>query len=86
MKVLHGFRFFILNPQRGVLEYFVSQSEAVGNSYKPRGSVMLTGAVIAPSTEDSYTFSVNAANGEVYRLRGKHFCTLLLGFELFLYI
>jgi hypothetical protein len=29
------------------------------------------GAVISPSDEDSQTFTVHAANGEVYRLKGK---------------
>ena len=29
------------------------------------------GSVISPSDEDSQTFSVNAANGEIYKLRGK---------------
>ena len=29
----------------------------------------LMGAVIAPSEEDSQTFNVNAANGEIYKLR-----------------
>lgn len=53
-----------------MLEYFLNQTEAVSSQYKPRGSVVLGGAVIAPSTEDSFTFSVNAPNGEVYKLRG----------------
>nr|CAB3264581.1 oxysterol-binding protein-related protein 11-like [Phallusia mammillata] len=65
-------RYFLLNPQNGILEYFVNQSEALSAHYKPRGSLVLAGAVIAPSTEDSYTFSVNAANGEVYKLRASN--------------
>ena len=36
---------------------------------RPRGSMHLMGAVIAPSEEDSQTFNVNAANGEIYKLR-----------------
>ena len=28
--------------------------------------------MISPSDEDSQTFSVNAANGEIYKLRGKY--------------
>ena len=31
---------------------------------------VLQGAVISPSDEDSQTFSVSAANGEIYRLKG----------------
>lgn len=38
------------------------------------------GAVICPSDEDSQTFNVNAANGEIYRLRGTQGCTC--GFEI----
>ena len=30
----------------------------------------MQGAVVSPSDEDSQTFTVNAANGEIYRLRG----------------
>ena len=38
-------------------------------SSRPRGSVHLAGAVVCPSDEDSHTFSVNSAGGELYRLR-----------------
>ena len=31
----------------------------------------LQGAVVAPSEEDSQSFTVNGANGEVYKLRGQ---------------
>ena len=31
---------------------------------------LFQGAVIAPSDEDSVTFSVNAANGDLFKLRG----------------
>lgn len=62
-------RYFMLNPQQGVLEYHVSQAEAFGTSHRPRGVLHLAGAVISPSMDDSYTFSVNAANSEVYKLR-----------------
>ena len=31
---------------------------------------LFQGAVISPSDEDSQTFTVNAANAEIYRLRG----------------
>ena len=30
---------------------------------------------MSPSEEDSFTFGVNAANGDVFRLRGKKFKT-----------
>lgn len=40
-------------------------------SLKPRGTLQLAGAVISPSDEDSHTFTVNAASGEQYKLRGR---------------
>lgn len=43
---------------------------------KPRGTLQLAGAVISPSDEDSHTFTVNAASGEQYKLRGR---TAVLG-------
>ncbi|XP_068102347.1 oxysterol-binding protein-related protein 11 [Hyperolius riggenbachi] len=60
------FRFFVLNNEAGLLEYFVNEQS---KNQKPRGTVQLAGAVISPSDEDSHTFSVNAASGELYKLR-----------------
>ncbi|XP_069588680.1 oxysterol-binding protein-related protein 11 [Ranitomeya imitator] len=60
------FRFFVLNNEAGLLEYFVNEQS---KTQKPRGTVQLAGAVISPSDEDSHTFSVNAASGELYKLR-----------------
>uniref|UniRef100_S4RW19 Oxysterol-binding protein n=1 Tax=Petromyzon marinus TaxID=7757 RepID=S4RW19_PETMA len=61
------YRYFVLNTETGMLEYFVSEPSS---GQKPRGALQLAGAVISPSDEDSHTFTVNAANGEQYRLRG----------------
>ncbi|ESN94812.1 hypothetical protein HELRODRAFT_87593 [Helobdella robusta] len=62
------YRWFVLNPELGRLEYF--EKEEHKKLQKPsRGNVMLAGAVICPSDEDSQTFIVNAVNGEVYRLK-----------------
>nr|CAD7459639.1 unnamed protein product [Timema tahoe] len=36
---------------------------------RPRGSVHLAAAVISPSDEDSNTFTVNSATGEMFKLR-----------------
>ena len=63
-------RYFILNPATGVLEYHINQAEVANYQNKPRGFLQLEGAVIAPSIEDSCTFTVNASNGEVFKLRG----------------
>ncbi|KAG9466972.1 hypothetical protein GDO78_015815 [Eleutherodactylus coqui] len=58
--------FFVLNNEAGLLEYFVNEQS---KNQKPRGTVQLAGAVISPSDEDSHTFTVNAASGELYKLR-----------------
>ncbi|XP_076008544.1 oxysterol-binding protein-related protein 11-like [Genypterus blacodes] len=60
------YRFFVLNNEAGVLEYFVNEQS---RSQKPRGMLPLAGAVISPSDEDSHTFTVNAISGEQYKLR-----------------
>ncbi|KAM4698458.1 oxysterol-binding protein-related protein 11 [Rhinophrynus dorsalis] len=60
------FRYFVLNNEAGLLEYFVNEQS---RNQKPRGTVQLAGAVISPSDEDSHTFTVNAASGELYKLR-----------------
>jgi len=55
------YRWFILSPETGELHYFLSESE---KNQRPRCSIYLAGAVIAPSDEDSNTFTVNSATGE----------------------
>ncbi|XP_046432015.1 oxysterol-binding protein-related protein 11 isoform X1 [Neodiprion virginianus] len=57
------YRWFILSPETGELHYFLSESE---KNQKPRCSIYLAGAVIAPSDEDSNTFIVNSATGHNY--------------------
>lgn len=68
-------RFFVLNNEAGLLEYFVNEQS---RHQKPRGTLPLAGAVISPSDEDSHTFTVNAISGEQYKLRG---VTLFLSFS-----
>lgn len=41
------------------------------NNDDDAGDIVCQGAVVCPSDEDSQTFTVNAANGESYRLKGK---------------
>ncbi|MED6259926.1 Oxysterol-binding protein- protein 11 [Ataeniobius toweri] len=60
------YRFFVLNNDAGLLEYFVNEQS---RPQKPRGMLPLAGAVISPSDEDSHTFTVNAISGEQYKLR-----------------
>ncbi|XP_063398561.1 oxysterol-binding protein-related protein 11-like isoform X1 [Mytilus trossulus] len=59
-------RWFLLDPQSGMLEYFEKEEY---KKQRPRGFLHLAAAVICPSDEDSQTFSVSASNGETYRLR-----------------
>lgn len=63
------FRFFVLNNEAGLLEYFVNEQS---RPQKPRGMLPLAGAVISPSDEDSHTFTVSAISGEQYKLRGEY--------------
>uniref|UniRef100_A0A672MWG3 Oxysterol-binding protein n=1 Tax=Sinocyclocheilus grahami TaxID=75366 RepID=A0A672MWG3_SINGR len=60
------YRYFVLNNEAGLLEYFVNEQS---RNQRPRGSLPLAGAVISPSDEDSHTFTVNAISGEQYKLR-----------------
>ncbi|XP_033105231.1 oxysterol-binding protein-related protein 11-like [Anneissia japonica] len=70
-NVMKGFQFrwFVLDPITGQLNYYVSEEARKSN--RPRGSVTLAGAVVSPTDEDSQTFNVNATNGEVFRLRAQ---------------
>jgi len=67
-NVVKGFqyRYFVLDPTSGLLEYFEKEEH---KKQRPRGSVHLAAAVVSPSEEDSQTFVVNAANGEVFKLK-----------------
>lgn len=60
------YRWFVMDADSGMLEYFEKEEH---KKQRPRGYVHLAGAVISPSDEDSQTFSVSAANGEIYRLK-----------------
>jgi len=64
------YRWVVLNPDKGTLEYFVSEADA--KCSRPRGSLHLAGAVISPSEEDSHTFVVNAASSDLYKLRAQN--------------
>uniref|UniRef100_A0A6A7FYM3 Oxysterol-binding protein n=3 Tax=Hirondellea gigas TaxID=1518452 RepID=A0A6A7FYM3_9CRUS len=62
-------RWFILNPEPGTLQYYLSESDLPCS--RPRGSIQLAGAVISPSDEDCHTFTVSPASGEAYKLRAQ---------------
>ncbi|XP_062266117.1 oxysterol-binding protein-related protein 10 isoform X2 [Platichthys flesus] len=59
-------RYFVLDPESGQLQYFVSEQ---GKSQKPRGSLPLIGASVCTSDEAPHMFVVNSVNGELYKLR-----------------
>ncbi|XP_064384554.1 oxysterol-binding protein-related protein 11-like [Halichondria panicea] len=59
-------RWFSINQQEGVLHYYMSEDR---QKQPPRGSLQLWGAMVAPSEEDSQTFTVSGTNGDVYKLR-----------------
>ncbi|KAM3858170.1 LOW QUALITY PROTEIN: oxysterol-binding protein-related protein 10 [Diretmus argenteus] len=59
-------RYFVLDPESGQLQYFVTEQ---GKSQKPRGSLPLIGASVTPSDEAPHMFIVNSVNGELYKLR-----------------
>ncbi|KAK2887681.1 hypothetical protein QQF64_013075 [Cirrhinus molitorella] len=59
-------RYFVLDPDVGHLQYFVSEQ---GRSQKPRGSLPLIGASVTTSDEAPHMFIVSSANGEFFKLR-----------------
>ena len=44
-------------------------------------SFLVQGSMIAPSDEDSFTFTVSAANGDIFKLRGKFIVHSLKSFS-----
>ena len=59
------YRWFVLDPSAGVLEYYLLEDR----SGKCRGSQQMSGAVISPSQEDENTFLINFISGEHYKVR-----------------
>ncbi|CAH2013478.1 unnamed protein product [Acanthoscelides obtectus] len=62
------YRYFLVDANAGLLHYYLCEGEKPDGSV-PRGSVHLAGAVICPSEEDSKTFTVNCASGDMLKLR-----------------
>ncbi|XP_053203384.1 oxysterol-binding protein-related protein 11-like [Panonychus citri] len=60
------YRWFVLTPSRCTLEYYMPDERKKAHA---RGCIYLAGSVIAPSDEDSQTFTVSAASGETYKLK-----------------
>lgn len=62
------YRYFHVDANAGLLHYYLCEGEKPEGTV-PRGSVHLAGAVICPSEEDSKTFTVNCASGDMLKLR-----------------
>lgn len=62
----YQYRYFILDPARGTLEYYLTHDN---KRLHPRGFIILSGSIITPSEEDGQTFSVCSSSGEIYKLR-----------------
>lgn len=62
----YQYRYFILDPSRGTLEYYLPQDK---QRLHPRGFIILSGAIVTPSEDDGQTFSVCSSSGEIYKLR-----------------
>ena len=60
------YRWFVLDPESGRLEYYLPEEMDTG---KCRGAQYLSGAMVNPSEEDSNTFTINFASGDIYKLR-----------------
>ncbi|XP_061715438.1 oxysterol-binding protein-related protein 11 isoform X2 [Cydia pomonella] len=64
-------RWFAVDPETGVLSYYLF--DGPGDTVQPgqpaRGEAHLAAAVVCPSDEDSRTFTLNCASGDMLKLR-----------------
>ncbi|CAH8607441.1 unnamed protein product [Schistosoma rodhaini] len=63
----YQYRWFVIDPDAGRIEYY--EKEDHKRSLKPRGALSLIYASICPSDEDSQTIFINAANGDLLKLK-----------------
>nr|XP_051714873.1 oxysterol-binding protein-related protein 10 isoform X3 [Oryctolagus cuniculus] len=66
LGVLGLSRYFVLDFEAGVLQYFVNEQS---KHQKPRGMLSLSGAIVSLSDEAPHMLVVYSASGEMYRLR-----------------
>ena len=57
-------RWFVLDTEAGTLAYHLMDERHL----KSRGTQHLSGSVVIPSDEDSVTFSVSFASGDVFKV------------------
>ncbi|XP_063721366.1 oxysterol-binding protein-related protein 11-like isoform X2 [Symsagittifera roscoffensis] len=62
-------RFFVINMEHGRLEYFLTKGQFTDTPNDYRGCILLAGAEVAPREEDSVSFNVFGASGEVFQLK-----------------
>ncbi|VDP50745.1 unnamed protein product [Schistosoma margrebowiei] len=65
----YQYRWFVIDSDSGRIEYY--EKEDHKRSLKPRGALSLIYASICPSDEDSQTFLINAANGDLLKLKDR---------------
>ena len=58
------YRWFVLEPSAGVLEYYLLEDR----NGRCRASQRMAGAVVSPSQEDENTFTINFTSGETYKV------------------
>uniref|UniRef100_A0A6M2DH44 Putative oxysterol-binding protein-related protein 11 n=1 Tax=Xenopsylla cheopis TaxID=163159 RepID=A0A6M2DH44_XENCH len=68
-------RWFTVDPQTGIFSYYLCEG-GHGDMMSPLGSVPraevhLAAAVICPSDEDSKSFTINCASGDILKLRAE---------------
>lgn len=63
------YRWFTVDSQAGILSYYLCDFDTPPQGSIPRGQVHLAGAVVCPSVEDSKTFSISCASGDIIKLR-----------------
>ncbi|XP_026465936.1 oxysterol-binding protein-related protein 11-like [Ctenocephalides felis] len=68
-------RWFSVDPQSGTFSYYLCEA-GPGDVMSPLGSVPraevhLAAAVICPSDEDSKSFTINCASGDILKLRAE---------------
>lgn len=67
------YRWFTVDAAAGTFSYYLCETDDTGAAQPlgvaPRGQAHLANAVVCPSDEDSRTFTVSCASGDVLKLR-----------------